>query len=181
MNRRKLPGVASATKRLADGTTRKYFYAWRGGPMLKGDDGKPLAPADPVFHAAYAKAMEDTGAKSNTGLKPVPDKPTSREAKGYVYFLWVGDRIKIGFSNNPLHRMGQLHTGVSERPKMMIAKAGSRDDETKLHRSLSTYRTKGEWFVASATVINAMMTFAIPAAQMKFTVQPRPVEEVIEP
>ena len=32
MNRRKLPGVASATKRLADGTLRRYYYAWRADP-----------------------------------------------------------------------------------------------------------------------------------------------------
>jgi integrase len=56
MNRRKLPGVATASKRLADGTRRKYFYAWRGGPMLKGDDGTPLAPNDPQFAVAYAAA-----------------------------------------------------------------------------------------------------------------------------
>src|SRR6267154_1463414 len=31
MHRRKLPGVATASKRLADGTRRKYFYAWRDG------------------------------------------------------------------------------------------------------------------------------------------------------
>ncbi|MBO0754267.1 MAG: tyrosine-type recombinase/integrase [Bradyrhizobiaceae bacterium] len=59
MNRRKLPGVASATKRLADGTLRKYFYAWRGGPLLRTDDGTPLQPGDPEFHVAYAKAHAD--------------------------------------------------------------------------------------------------------------------------
>ena len=56
MNRRKLPGVATASKRLADGTRRKYYYAWRGGPMLKADDGTPLAPNDPQFAVAYAAA-----------------------------------------------------------------------------------------------------------------------------
>ncbi|MGY3120364.1 hypothetical protein ACVWXQ_004301 [Bradyrhizobium sp. S3.14.4] len=56
MNRRKLPGVASATKRLADGTHRKYYYAWRGGPMLKDDNGAPLLPNDPQFVVAYAAA-----------------------------------------------------------------------------------------------------------------------------
>lgn len=56
MKRGKLPGLATATKRLADGTTRKYYYAWRGGPMLKGDDGLPLKPKDPQFVVAYAAA-----------------------------------------------------------------------------------------------------------------------------
>jgi len=56
MNRRKLPGVACATKRLADGTRRKYFYAWRGGPLLAANDGTPLQPNDPQFHVAYAAA-----------------------------------------------------------------------------------------------------------------------------
>jgi len=56
MNRRKLPGVATASKRLADGTRRKYYYAWRGGPMLKSEDGVPLAPKDPQFSVAYAAA-----------------------------------------------------------------------------------------------------------------------------
>jgi hypothetical protein len=48
--------VASATKRLADGTQRKYYYAWRGGPLLKAEVGTPLRPADPAFHVAYAAA-----------------------------------------------------------------------------------------------------------------------------
>jgi integrase len=56
MNRRKLPGVASASKRLADGTRRRYYYAWRGGPLLKAADGTPLQPGDPAFHVAYAAA-----------------------------------------------------------------------------------------------------------------------------
>lgn len=56
MKRGRLPGLATATKRLADGTTRKYDYAWRGGPMLKGDDGLPLTPKDPQFVVAYAAA-----------------------------------------------------------------------------------------------------------------------------
>src|SRR2546421_10123870 len=50
------PGIASAVKKLADGTRRKYFYAWRGGPLLKADDDSPLQPNDPRFFVAYADA-----------------------------------------------------------------------------------------------------------------------------
>ena len=63
------------------------------------------------------------------GLSP-PARPTKSDdqrvphnAKGYVYFLWVGDRIKIGFSRPPLTRIEDLKTGISDPPKMMLAKA----------------------------------------------------------
>jgi integrase len=54
--RKELPGVASASKKLADGTRRKYYYAWRGGPLLKAEDGTPLQPHDPRFFVAYTDA-----------------------------------------------------------------------------------------------------------------------------
>lgn len=52
----KWPGVAKTAKKLADGSRREYFYAWRGGPLLKGDDGMPLQPSDPMFVVAYTEA-----------------------------------------------------------------------------------------------------------------------------
>src|SRR6516165_4059982 len=35
----RLKGLNSITKRLADGTQRTYFYAWKGGPPLRGERG----------------------------------------------------------------------------------------------------------------------------------------------
>ncbi|SDE25762.1 hypothetical protein [Rhodospira trueperi] len=40
-------------KRLADGTKRRYYYAWRGGPRLEG------TPGTPEFMAAYEKAVRE--------------------------------------------------------------------------------------------------------------------------
>lgn len=51
-----LPGLAVASKRLADGSRRKYFYAWRSGPLLKDADGAPLQLGDPQLVVAYAAA-----------------------------------------------------------------------------------------------------------------------------
>jgi len=40
-------------KRLADGTKKRYYYAWRGGPRLEG------TPGTPEFMAAYEKAVRE--------------------------------------------------------------------------------------------------------------------------
>jgi integrase len=41
MVRVRLKGINSVTKRLADGTLRTYWYAWKGGPSLRGEPGTP--------------------------------------------------------------------------------------------------------------------------------------------
>jgi integrase len=45
-----LKGINSITKQLADGTKRTYWYAWKGGPPLRG------APGTPEFIASYNEA-----------------------------------------------------------------------------------------------------------------------------
>src|SRR5215467_3193668 len=47
----RLKGLNSITKRLADGTQRTYFYAWKGGPPLRGE------PGTPEFVASYNEAV----------------------------------------------------------------------------------------------------------------------------
>jgi integrase len=46
----RLRGLNSITKRLADGTRRTYWYAWKGGPPLRGE------PGTPEFIASYNEA-----------------------------------------------------------------------------------------------------------------------------
>jgi integrase len=46
-----LKGLFWATSRLADGTRRTYWYAWRGGPRLRGE------PGSPEFVASYNEAV----------------------------------------------------------------------------------------------------------------------------
>jgi integrase len=107
-NSKRLPGLATASKTLADGSTRKYFYAWRGGPMLKGADGTPLTPADPQFFVAYTdahsarkKPVQGTlftlisafkGSSDFTSLAP-------RTQKDYLRFLGM---IEQKFGSMPL-------------------------------------------------------------------------------
>jgi integrase len=48
-------GINSVTKRLADGTRRTYWYAWKGGPPLRGKPGTPEFIAS--YNEAAAKKM----------------------------------------------------------------------------------------------------------------------------
>lgn len=55
-----LKGIAKVNKTLAGGTRRTYFYAWRGGPLLRDRDGKPIERRDdPFLHVAYADAHRE--------------------------------------------------------------------------------------------------------------------------
>jgi integrase len=49
--RLQLRGINCVTKRLADGTRRTYWYAWKGGPPLRGE------PGTPEFVASYNEAV----------------------------------------------------------------------------------------------------------------------------
>jgi integrase len=51
MARIRLKGLNSNRKRLADGTFRTYWYAWKGGPALRGE------PGTPEFVASYNEAV----------------------------------------------------------------------------------------------------------------------------
>jgi integrase len=55
--RMRLKGINSITKKLADGSERTYYYAWKGGPALRGE------PGTPEFVASYneAAARKATG------------------------------------------------------------------------------------------------------------------------
>ncbi len=47
----RLRGLNSKRKRLADGSLRTYYWAWKGGPRLQGE------PGTPEFIASYNDAL----------------------------------------------------------------------------------------------------------------------------
>lgn len=63
MARVRLKGLNRNTKRLADGSTVTYWYAWKGGPRLPGK------PGSPEFMAAYNDALSDRKAAPKETLR----------------------------------------------------------------------------------------------------------------
>jgi integrase len=62
----RLRGLNSTTKRLADGTVRTYWYAWKGGPALKGEPGSPEFVQS--YNEAIASRKTTAGAKTLQSL-----------------------------------------------------------------------------------------------------------------
>lgn len=132
MTRVLLKGVHKVKKRLADGSVRVYFYAWRGGPLLKDIEGRPLQPHEPEFHAAYAEACKAL-AKAPTGTLSYLIKEYSRSSdftsksdktkRAYVRFLTeiediFGD-LSLEYIQSPRARgkFKQWRDTMADRPR----------------------------------------------------------------
>lgn len=92
--RKNLPGLASSTKKLADGSTREYYYAWRGGPLLKDENGLPLKPNDPRFFVAYTDAHRNRTAPSQGTMQSIINLFRSSSA----YATEISDKTRTSYN-----------------------------------------------------------------------------------
>jgi hypothetical protein len=60
--RMRLKGINGLTKKLADGTVKTYWYAWKGGPRIDAE------PGTPDFIRLYSEAI---AAKAKKGAEDV--------------------------------------------------------------------------------------------------------------
>lgn len=67
---------------------------------------------------------------------------------GCIYFVQGenSQRIKIGFSKDPVKRIAALATGCPEPIKVLGAIDGSQAGERALHLKFAHLRVVGEWF-----------------------------------
>lgn len=124
------------------------------GRDLKGEDGQWLG-----LEAAMTAAAEINAAAGITSTLPAPRafKALERSKQGFIYFLLVGERIKIGFSTTPGARLQNLETGLPEDAAMYVAVRGSLADEYALHQKFSDIRLRGEWFTATTPLLNLVL------------------------
>lgn len=98
-----LKGLAKSVKKLASGEKRVYWYAWRGGPLLKGE------PGSQEFMQSHADALAKRKAEHATGeniraliheFEQSTDYPTSATSqKSYKTYLAL---IQTKFGSLPI-------------------------------------------------------------------------------
>jgi hypothetical protein len=112
----RLKGLNSIRKRLADGTYRTYWYAWKGGPPLRG------GPGTPEFTHSYNEACARKAAPPTGKLLHVLQQYQASDVflsladetrRGYVKLIV---RIEHEFSDFPLAALTDKRTrGISWR------------------------------------------------------------------
>ncbi|MEL6315186.1 MAG: site-specific integrase [Pseudomonadota bacterium] len=69
----RLKGINRITKRLADGSSVTYYYAWKGGPRLPGRPGEPEFVQ--AYHSAHAARIESPAGTLQSVLNAYQDSP----------------------------------------------------------------------------------------------------------
>jgi len=116
---------------------------------LKYPDGRWLtyeeaqAYGEAIYTEIIAKRAEKTGKKIGHRARP---KLQSIDRGGYVYFMFCGDEVKIGYSLAPIRRQAQLMTALPREPDTFFMRRGTRAHERAAHRELAQWRVRGEWF-----------------------------------
>lgn len=96
---------------------------------------------------AWAAHQIITGQATVPELNPDPNRDVySLAAQGTVYFIRIGDLLKIGWTSKPLERMRSLKPDA-----ILHFQPGSRRDEAKMHAKFIDHLVKGrEWFEINA-------------------------------
>lgn len=129
----KLKGLAKVRKKLADGSSRFYFYAWRGGPLLRNSKGEPIQnPDDPqlqvAFTAAHAELRERPKGTLGTLIADYRGSPafTGKAAKTREEYRRYLDMIDAKLGHYPLIALESITTrgrfkkwrdGMAENPR----------------------------------------------------------------
>jgi integrase len=102
-----LKGIDTAVKRLADGSTRSYYYAWRGGPRLNGEPGSAEFVAS--YNEAVTKLPRQRNGKTVEGIVDSyldsQDFATKRDRTRADYRK-IAQKIVADFGDMPIKALG---------------------------------------------------------------------------
>lgn len=70
-----------------------------------------------------------------------------------IYFLRLGNAVKIGYTQRLPRRMKTLSTATPNDPVVLGVMAGDRDRERELHRRFRHRHIKREWFTLEMDIV----------------------------
>lgn len=126
----------------------------------------PCGPDGRGFAKAYYEALLATPQPpKKMGTRKLPTLTKKWKTGGYVYFLRMGNLVKIGFSTRPLQRMDELKTAMAKGVTSFVFIPGYKYDERALHKFFENRKSSGEWFRMSPT-LKRFMAYAAANATL---------------
>ncbi len=141
-----LKGIASATKRLADGRRVKYWYAWRGGPRLEGEPGTPEFIASYNAAIAARRKPAQTHESLQTLLNAYQDSADFRKLAERTQRDYTG-KIKL-----ISRRFGTMKLGVLASRRVRADFLGWRDELAERSLRQADY---------ALTILAAVLAFGV--------------------
>lgn len=103
-----------------------------------------------ICQETYLWMMEPKTVDPHSGreVKPPASRRRPPALRGTIYFVRLGDLVKIGFTTNMARRMT-----VIPHEEILGAKSGTMEDERRCHAAFKHLRVKGEWFRAAPDLL----------------------------
>lgn len=82
---------------------------------------------------------------------------------GFVYFIRCLDRVKIGFSTQPLLRLAKINTDAPHPCELLGFVSSNSFTEAELHKKFSSAQVHGEWFELSPEISSFISEYSFLA------------------
>ncbi|MGN6147077.1 GIY-YIG nuclease family protein [Rhizobium sp.] len=94
----------------------------------------------------------------------------------HVYFVKMGEFVKIGFSAGVMSRMKNLNVGFPQTAELLAVIPGTKRTEVCFHQIFAGLNTKGEWFRFEGE-LEAFMSVAKNANELVETPKPKRIPD----
>src|SRR5690242_8871194 len=123
----RLKGINSVKKKLADGSVKIFYYAWKSGPALRGEPGSPEFVAS--YNEAVARKVVQPSGTLLSLLQKYQASPDFTDLADSTRRSYIGliKRIEKKFSDFPLSALTDRRTrGIFKAWRDAIAEASGR-------------------------------------------------------
>ncbi len=93
------------------------------------------------------------GAVEEAAIERIGRHQAAKGNGGSVYFIEIGDYVKIGYTRAPASRAKRMLTDSPVEPKLLHSEPGTFKTEKMLHRRFTHLRVRGEWFRKEAGLL----------------------------
>lgn len=123
-----------------------FYYRQGKSPRIRLPD--PDVVGRPAFNQAYAAAVRGENPSGVTAsLRARIPRTASQSGKsGFVYFLRMGDAVKIGFSGSLGQRIKTIQTACPRPTEILCIIPGNYGTERYFHAHFAAHKLQGEWF-----------------------------------